>query len=184
MGQTTERLFDQAKANLREENHEHALRLFNEVLNREPTHLQALRSKALIKITTDEAEEAEEFMLFAIEQQPEDDQLHQMLGTFYLNNEMPNKALHPLKRAVELNPTNDIAHHGLGLLYSRFQGDHSKAVIHFTKVIAISEDSANAFFNRGCSYMILQDMQSAKTDFRKAEALDHPKAKEMLAEYF
>ncbi|HEX6983603.1 MAG TPA: tetratricopeptide repeat protein [Balneolaceae bacterium] len=184
MGQKTERIFDRAIANLEEDNHENALRLFNEILNREPRHLEALRSKALIKISSGKTDEAEDFLLFAIEQQPQDSQLHQMLGTLYLNSGSPEKAFAPLKRAAEINPFNDTAHYGLGLLYGQFQGDHQKAASHFTKAIEISEASAEAYFSRACSFMILQKMEEAERDFQQADKLNHPEAKEMIKEYF
>lgn len=184
MAKKTERILDRAKTNLEENNHEHALRLFNEILNREPGHLQALRSKALIKISSGKKDEAEEFLLFAIEQQPQDDQLYQMLGTFYLNNNLPNKAVEQFARATEINDTNSIAHHGLGLLYAQVHGEHQKAIAHFSKTIEQLGTSADAYFNRGCSYMIIQNMTKAEADLRKAVDMDHSKAEEMLQKYF
>lgn len=185
MGQKTEKLFERAKNNFRENNHENALRLFNEILNREPRHLKALRNKGLLKILTSEKKEAEEFLLFAIKQQPKDDQLHQILGTFYYNNDEPAKALTQLKKAVKLNPKNTVAHKGLGMLYAHSHGKHETAIKHFSKVIG-NNDSATAdvYFNRGCSYMILQNMKKAEYDLQKAVDLDHPQAKEMLENYF
>lgn len=184
MGQKTEKLFERAKNNFRENDHENALRLFNEVLNREPSHLKALRNKGLLKILTAEKKEAEEFLLFAIKQQPEDDQLHQMLGTFYYNNDEPVKALAQLKKAVKLNPKNTVAHKGLGMLYAHSHGEHKAAIKHFSKAIGKDDAPAEVYFNRGCSYMILQNMEKAEDDLRKAVDLDHPQAKEMLKNYF
>lgn len=185
MGQQTERILDRAIANLEDENHENALRLFNEILNREPRHLQALRSKALIKVISGKKkDEAEEFLLFAIQQQPQDSQLHQMLGTFYLNNGSNDKAFAPLKKAIEIDSANKMAHYGLGLLYGPFRGDHKKAVWHFTQAIKMPEASADVYYNRACSFMILQQMGKAETDLRQAAALDHPEAEEMIKKYF
>src|SRR6056297_116848 len=157
MGQKTEKLFDRAQTNLQEENHENALRLFNEVLNREPSHKKALRSKALIKILDGRKKEAEKFLLFAIEQQPEDDQLYQMLGTLYHNNEKPKKALAQFKKAVDINNGNALALKGLGVLYAQAFGDAEEAVMHFSQAIEHSKPQADLFFNRGCSYMILEE---------------------------
>lgn len=184
MGKETDQLLHRAKANLEKEKHENALRLYNQVLNREPSHLHALRSKALIKISTAEPNEAEDFLRFAIEQQPADDQLHQMLGTFYLNNKSPQKALEELKQAIKLNESNNVAHHGLGILFAQVHGEHKTAITHFTKAIEIAGNSADAFFNRGCSYMILQDMEKAEDDLNKAVELGHKKAEEMVNKYF
>ncbi len=184
MGQQTEKLFERAKVNLDEDNHENALRLFNEVLNREPSHKKALRSKGLIKVLNNSAEEAEEFLLFAIEQQPEDDHLYQMLGTLYHNNEEPTKALEQFKKAVELNDSNAIAHQGLGMIYAQIFGEHQQAITHFNKSIEGNSNKAEIFFNRGCSYMLMEERAKAKEDFRKASDLGHTKSREMLKKYF
>jgi tetratricopeptide (TPR) repeat protein len=185
MGKKTENIFERARNNLRENRHENALRLFNEVLNREPKHLKALRSKALIKILNSHKKEAEEFLLFAIEQQPEDDQLCQMLGTFYYNNDKPQKALEQLKQAIKLNPENVLAHKCLGMLYAHTKGEHEKAIKHFSKAIDEAKNATvDIFFNRGCSFMILNKMEAAEKDLQKAEELDHSQAKEMLDNYF
>jgi len=184
MGQKTNKIFERAKLNLEEENHENALRLFNEVLNREPTHAKALRSKAMIKIITADKYEAEGFLHFALEQQPEDDQLHQMLGTLYHNNDEPDRAKKHFNKAVDLNDSNALAYRGLGMVYANQYGEHDQAIAFFTKAINLEPESGELYFFRGCSYMIQHRQQEAKTDLQKATDLDHPKAKEMLDKYF
>lgn len=184
MGQKTEKIFNRAQTNLEEENHENALRLFNEVLNREPSHKKALRSKALIKILDGEKEEAEKFLLFAIDQQPEDDQLYQMLGSLYHNTEEPKKALAQFKKALELNSSNIVAQRGLGILFAHVFGDHKKAIQYFSEAIKLNQEKADLYFNRGCSYMILENMNKAESDLRKASQLGHSKAREMVEQYF
>lgn len=184
MGQKTEKIFERAKVNLEKDEHENALRLLNEVLNREPSHKKALRNKAIIKILNENSEEAEKFLLFAIDQQPEDDQLYQLLGTFYHNNDRPKEALAQFKKALEFNEENPQVHQGLGMLYAYEVGNHEKAVTHFSKTIELDNKSAEIFFKRGCSYMILQKMGDAEQDLRKAAQMGHEKASEMVTEYF
>lgn len=184
MGQKTDKILKRAKVNLKDENHENALRLLNEVLNREPRNKEALRSKALIKILNGTPKEAEGFLLFAIEQQPEDDQLYQMLGTFYHNNENHKKALEFLRKAVAFNEENAMAHQGLGMLYARIFGEHEKAAAHFTKTIELGKESKEIYFSRGCSYMLIDEMGKAEQDLLKAYDRGHEKANEMLKKYF
>ncbi len=184
MGQKTDKIFKRAKVNLEKDNYENALRLFNEVLNREPTHNEALRNKALIKLINADKKEAKRFLLFAIEQQPEDDQLYQMLGAFYHNNEAPKKAVSIFKKSIKINKDNELAHKGLGMLYAHFLNDHNNAVRHFDKAIALDQHSAEIYFNRGCSHMILQNMEKAEKDLREASRLGSSQAGEMLEKYF
>ncbi len=184
MGQKTEKIFQRAKSNFEDENHEHALRLFNEVLNREPGHKKALRSKGLIKVLNESSKEAEEFLLFAIDHRPEDDQLYQMLGTLYHNNDHPKKALAQFKKAIAINSANSVAQWGMGILYAHYFGDHEKAVNYFSEALKLNDEKNDLFFNRGCSYMILEEMTKAEEDLRKAANLGHSKAQEMLENYF
>lgn len=184
MGQKTDKLFERAKVNLDEDNLENALRLFNEVLNREPSHKKALRNKGLIKVLYSPMEEAEEFLLFAIDQQPEDDQLYQLLGTLYHNNEKPQKAISQFKKAIEIDPANQIAQQGLGMIYAHVLGEHEHAITHFSKAIEAGESKAELFFNRGCSYMLLDKREQAEQDLREAAKRGHAKSKEMVGKYF
>lgn len=183
MGQKTDSIFKRAKVNLEKGNDEKALRLFNEVLNREPSHKKALRNKGLIKLLNN-GEEAEEFLLFAIDQQPEDDQLYQMLGSFYLNREQPEKALAQFKKSIEINESNVMSHIGLGMLYAHHLNEHNKAVSHFSRAIELNGDTADVFFNRGCSHMILQNMEKAEEDLRRAVEMGNEQAEQLLEKYF
>lgn len=183
MGQKTKSIFKRAKVNLEKGNDEKALRLFNEVLNREPSHKKALRNKGLIKLLNN-GKEAEEFLLFAIDQQPEDDKLYQMLGSFYHNREQPQKALAQFRKSIDINEDNVLSHIGLGMLYAHQLNEHDKAVDHFTKAIVLDADSADVFFNRGCSHMILQNMEKAKEDLQRAEERGNEKAEGLLKKYF
>lgn len=184
MSQKTDKIFKRAKVNMERENHENALRLLNEVLNREPSHKEALRNKALIKILKSDEKDTEEFLFFAIDQQPGDDQLYQMLGTFYHNNDKPKKALDQLKKAVDLNSSNAIAHQGLGMLYAQVFGKHEKAIAHFSKTLDLGKKNRDLYFSRGCSYMLLEQMEKAKQDLCKASEMGHEKAREMIEKYF
>jgi len=184
MGQKTEKIYNRAKENLEKQNHEHALRLFNEVLNREPGHPQALRNKALIKVMNEDDEEAEKFLLFAIDQQPGDDQLYQLLGTLYHNSGKPQKALAQFKKALDVNADNTIAQQGVGMVYAQMLGEHEQAIIHFTKALENNPQNVDLLFNRGCSYMISEHMDKAEQDLQKAAELNHEKASEMLEKYF
>lgn len=184
MGRKTEKIFERARENLERQNHEHALRLFNQVLNREPAHVGALRNKALIKIMDEEFDEAVEFLLFAIEQNPKDDQLYQLLGTAYHNNGEPKKALTQFQKAIKLNNSNTLAQQGIAMIHAHILGEHDQAIVHFTKALEQQPDNADLLFNRGCSLMINNEMKKAEKDLRKAAEYDHDKARELVENYF
>lgn len=179
----TERLLEQAIGHLKESDYDNALRLFNQVLNREPGNREALKQKALLIIQSEDTQEAINFLHTAVER-CRDDELYQILGALYLKENEPTEGLTYLLRSVEINGNNAEAHYSLGMLYGYHQDDHVKAVKHFTQSLKNKPDYADAYFNRGCSYMILHRMKEAEKDLLKAKKEGHDKAGEMLEEYF
>lgn len=177
----TDRLLEQGEGHYSKGDYDNALRLFDQVLNREPANPEALKYKAIIKLRKDR-EEAAAFLRSAVER-CEDDELYQMLGALYLD-EKPDESLSFLLRSVDLNSDNTEAHYGLGILYASQKNDHEKAVQHFSRTLSGNPEHADACFNRGCSYMILHRMEKAEKDLKIAAEHGHQKAQEMLREYF
>lgn len=179
----TDRLLKNAKSHLSENEYGKALRLFNQVLNREPAHPEALKFKGYIKVQTGDQGEAEDFLRSAAEK-CRDDEIYVMLGSLHLNNSRADKAVSWLLRALEINGKNGAAHYSLGIVYARHREDHEKAVRHLSKAIELDTAAGEAYYNRGCSYMILHRMQKAENDFRKALEMNNEKAQEMLDTHF
>ncbi|MCW9708298.1 tetratricopeptide repeat protein [Fodinibius salsisoli] len=184
MGQRTERFFERGKNFFEAGNNEQALRLFNQVLNREPGHKGALKHKALLFTASEEPQKTEQFLDIALTQQPEDDELQQIAGAFYISINEFEQAEDYLKQSVQFNDRNALAHYGLGLICVRHYSDHSRAIKHFDKAIAHDAEFSEALFNRACSSMIVGATEKAKRDFQTAKKLNHPEAEEMLNNYF
>ncbi|SMO40068.1 tetratricopeptide repeat protein [Fodinibius sediminis] len=184
MGQRTDQMFERGQLFLNNGNYEQALRLFNQVLNREPTHKGALKNKVLIQIAERETDKARESIEFALSENPKDDELQEIAGSFYINNNDIESGVAHLNRAVELNDGNVLAHYGLGIVTANQYEDHQQAVFHFSKAIEQDPEFADAFFNRGCSYLIEKQMKQARKDFVRARELGHEEAQDLLDSYF
>lgn len=184
MGQKTDQIFERGQLFLENGNYEQALRLFNQVLNREPKYKEALKNKVLIKIAEADKEEAEEALQFALNQLPEDDELQQIAGSFYINHKDVERGVTHLQRAIQMNEKNALAHYGLGIISANHQSDHRKAIDHFSKAIEQNPDFMEAFFNRGCSYLMADEWDQAKQDLNTARDLGHPDADDLLNKYF
>jgi tetratricopeptide (TPR) repeat protein len=184
MGQRTERFFERAKKFLEASNNEQALRLFNQVLNREPGHKGALKQKALLLIDSASPKKVEEFLQLALEQHPKESSLRQIAGSFYISIQKFEQAHRHLQKSVELKSQNALAHYRLGIISARHHADHQQAITHFDEAIAQNPNLSEALFGRGCSYMIEGAMNKAEQDFRDAKKLDHDKAIEMLETHF
>ena len=184
MGQKTDQIFERGQSFLEKGNYEQALRLFNEVLNREPQYKEALKNKVLIKISEASKDEATKSLNFALDQLPQDDELQQIAGTFFINHQEFDKGLAHLRRSVQLNNKNALAHYGLGIVRANQQSDHQKAIEHFNKAIEVNPEFTEAFFNRGCSHLIVEQHEEAKRDLTAAKELGHPDVDELLEKYF
>lgn len=184
MGQKTDQIFERGQLFLEDGNYEQALRLFNQVLNREPKYKRALKNKVLIKIAERDKEKAEESLQSALNKIPEDDELQQIAGSFYINNKELERGIDHLQHAIQLNDENALAHYGLGIISANHQSDHRKAIDHFSKAIEHSPNFTEAFFNRGCSYLIEDELDDAKQDLLKAQASGHPDADSVLDKFF
>ena len=184
MGQKTDQIFERGQSFLEKGNYEQALRLFNEVLNREPTYKEALKNKVLIKISEASKDEAITSLDFALDQLPEDDELQQIAGSFFINHQEFKRGLAHLHKSIQLNDKNALAHYGLGIVRANQQSDHKKAIEHFDKAIEQNPEFMEAFFNRGCSYLIEGESDNAKRDLIAAQKLGHPDVDELLEKYF
>lgn len=184
MGQRTERFFERGKEFLEVGNNEQALRLFNQVLNREPGHKGALKHKALLLMASEPPRDAEKLLKRALDQQPEDVELLQITGSFYISIGKFEKAEKHLQKSVNLDNNNALAHYGLGIISVRHYSNHQEAIEHFNAAIEQNAELAEALFSRGCSYMIEGNMNQAKLDFQEAQKLHHSEASEMLDTYF
>lgn len=184
MGQRTERIYNRGESFLRKKNYEQALRLFNQVLNREPGHKKALKNKVIIKIDQDKNQEAEEFLEFALKQVPDDSELQQIAGSYYMSLNKADTAEKHFKKSIVLDDKNALAHYGLGLIAANQHSDHEESIRCFSHAIQLENNFANAHFNRGCSYMLQDQMVKAREDFLKAKELEHPEADHFLQQYF
>lgn len=184
MGQRTERIYNRGESFLQKKNYEQALRLFNQVLNREPGHKRALKNKLIIKIDQNQNQETEEFLEFALKQIPEDSELQQIAGSYYMSLNKAETAEKHFNKSISLDNKNTLAYYGLGLIAANQHSDHEEAIRCFSQAIQLDENFANAHFNRGCSYMLRDQMDQAREDFFKAKELEHPEADEFLKQYF
>lgn len=184
MGQKTDQIFERGRSFLKKGNYEQALRLFNQVLNREPKNKEALKNKVLIKISQAPREEAKKSLQLALKKLPEDDELHEIAGSFHINNKDVNTGIKHLKRSIQLNGNNELAHYGLGIISANHRSDHVRAIEHFSKAIKQNPEFTEAFFNRGCSYLMENQTDKARQDLTTARELGHPDAEDILDKYF
>jgi tetratricopeptide (TPR) repeat protein len=177
-------LWEEARGLSREERFEAALAPLSAILERDPEHLEALRTRAVFyhNIARDEADPSRRAALFAraledidrlIAREPEAAWTHR-LRAFVLaaagRDEEARQAEAEASRLRGAEPSaDDLQIDGMLALASR---DHERAVAAFTSLIALKPGAFEAFLDRGTAYRRLGDEARAIADLRVAVGLN------------
>jgi protein O-mannosyl-transferase len=93
----------------------------------------------------------------------------------------PAKSKADFERAIQINPREDRAYEGLGIL-AGMQNDHATALQMFTKCIEINPKHHNYYFNRAVAYLQSKQPQPAIQDLLKVTELN-PGKRDFFANY-
>lgn len=94
-----------------------------------------------------------------------------IIGTAYMKNKEFDKALEPLKSALEKGPRNLGTLNSLGTCYMA-TGNTAKAISTYEKALEINPKAPMAYYNIGSAYQIQQNHSKAVEYLRKALELD------------
>jgi tetratricopeptide (TPR) repeat protein len=92
-----------------------------------------------------------------------------LLGVIAAQTDDPARAVALIGRAVELDPTNAIAHGNLGSAL-RARGDLGAALAAYTQAVALQVDYADAHLNRGLVLQDLGEPEAALASYERAIA--------------
>jgi tetratricopeptide (TPR) repeat protein len=93
------------------------------------------------------------------------------LGMFYQENDMIDNALNSYNSILKLEPRHKYATYNIGYIYLVFLGKYSEAIKYFTEVIKIDAKYADAYYNRGLCYEMLNDYTNARVDYKNAMSI-------------
>ncbi|MCF8364525.1 MAG: tetratricopeptide repeat protein [Bacteroidales bacterium] len=85
----------------------------------------------------------------------------------FLYNSNLDKAFELFRKAVDLNPDNQEAWYGLGMVWMN-KMKYEKAIGNFDKAIELKPDYMDAFYNRGQSWFYLGENYKACDDWKIA----------------
>ncbi|MDR7870378.1 MAG: hypothetical protein RIN55_05935 [Tissierellaceae bacterium] len=97
--------------------------------------------------------------------------LNYSIGRCYIGLDKYDLAIDYIHTAIELNETNPDLYNELGIIYYNV-GDIIKAIEIFTAGIDSCSDDYKLFFNRGMSYLLLEEYENALKDISEAHAID------------
>ena len=108
----------------------------------------------------------------ALQQHPNDAELHEALGQLYLDNHSDAEAQSELEKAVALDATRTHALYLLGRLYVQNR-DNEKAVPYLERALRLQPDLAEANEMLGTAYVRLGKFANAVPKLEKAAPRDH-----------
>jgi superkiller protein 3 len=107
----------------------------------------------------------------ALEDHPENADLHNGLGVALVNQKQFNEAMSAFKDAIQLKPDHIWAHNNLGYLYLQI-GRLDEAVVELNEAIRINPKNAQAYYNLGLTYATQKDYNQAIPKYEEALRLD------------
>ncbi len=127
-------------------------------------------------------EDAQKYAVAALKRFPSDLFLHNLLSGIFIDTGFFDQAEQQLKKALALGNGNADLFIVLGNLHQR-KHEHDKAIEVYQKALTLSPNTAQIYFNIGCSYLELENYQYAQEYLRKTVELNQgiPEAKHLLA---
>jgi tetratricopeptide (TPR) repeat protein len=113
-------------------NQQKAVAFYQEVIRIQPTHMGALHRLAILNDLGGNFPQAELHFRRALQQAPDDPNLLNDLGYAYLRQQRLDESESLLRSSIELDPSNQITHRNLGILYA-LRGESELAEEHFLR---------------------------------------------------
>ena len=107
---------------------------------------EIMRNNPIGNVLIDPNNHAIDTALSRITDKPDFDQLLE-LGTAYINNNQPMKAVEALNKAIAINPNSPMAFYYTGLAYSSLQNWDS-CIFYMNKSIALKPDFKLSLYNK------------------------------------
>jgi tetratricopeptide (TPR) repeat protein len=152
----------------------------------EPSRLAAvfLNEKALFVLKEEgEIEEAVKILNLAHHMDDSAYLVSYNLGQLYSNLENTEKAEEFARKAIQQKKDFLEAYDLVGNIHFK-KGQYKEALKEFSRVIEISKDDAQGYYNLGCTYWALKDLNNAENAWKKAVEYEMPAPKRKMEKRF
>lgn len=99
-------------------------------------------------------EESLEYFKCAVELVPDDPEYLDLVGNAYMELKRLDEAREVLQKAIEVDDTYSYAHHDLGTVLSRMQGQEEGALESFHRAIELNPDYPLPYYGIACTYAL------------------------------
>ena len=155
---------------LKEGKFQEAERLYQKILQTQPTHPHANHNLGITLYTLGRLKEAETSFKKAIKFKPDYIDAYYNLGLTLQKLHKLEEAETSYKKAIALKPNYAIAHNNLGNTLKDL-GKLNEAEASYKKAIALNPDFAQAYNNMGLTLQKLHKLEEAETNYKKAITL-------------
>jgi predicted O-linked N-acetylglucosamine transferase (SPINDLY family) len=182
---TLEETFSLAVQNQQKNNFNVAERLYNEVLNINPNHLDSIFLLGTLFAQTKKFDKAKQLLNKAITINSNFADVHNNLGNVLKELKEYKKAMACYEKAIQINPNLADAHYNFGIALKKL-GEYQKAIKSYQKAIQIHPNYASAHYNLGIAFNGLGEFQKAISSYQKAIDIkpDHANAHYNLGNAF
>lgn len=143
---------------------------YQQVLARDPAHLNAAANLSTLYIATHHVSEALPLLLHALQAHPKEPVLHYNYGKLQLLLRKPQDAHAHFTRAIALDQNNPHFYGGRGTaLYDL--GRYGEAVTDYDRALTLAPNHAEFYNQRGNAYVHLMQFDKAIADYQKTTAL-------------
>ena len=162
-----EATFALAVQNHKSNNFQVAKDLYNQILEINPNHTDALNNLGSIYSKLDDNQKAISCYEKVIKINPNHTDTLNNLGSIYSKLDDNQKAKDYYEKVIKINPNIIDTHYNLGIIFEKLL-EHQKAINCFEKVIEINPNHTRALINLGNVKFKSDDIQNAKVFFEKA----------------
>jgi tetratricopeptide (TPR) repeat protein len=113
---------------------------------------------------------------------PDDKDMLYNLALCYQNDSLYNEAEKTYLSILAIDSSNFKANYNVGYINLIHREDYTAAILYFTKAISGDPNYADAYYNRGLCYEIINDYENARSDYQNVLGIriNYPKAIEGL----
>ncbi|MGB9178637.1 MAG: tetratricopeptide repeat protein [Pyrinomonadaceae bacterium] len=160
-------------------------RLANEVLTKDPNHIEGHILKGNVLLLQEQFERALFELNRAVELNPQRVETYLSFARFYLNAKDAGKAEETFRRALNINDNSSLAHREYGKFLA-LSNRLDEAETQFRRAVEVDPKDRDALFILASFYLVHQQIAKAEVAYKALAALepDNPEGRATLADFY